>query len=263
MAGGWRSPNLVRDTARPSRLARTGAAVLTGLLLLLTGCSTAPAAKATPRPTPKVSRAELCRKLAQRYIDQCPPIPISFDADIPFQNEVGGQVPHSTVQRWEQALLRASAYYLWAYRNGKAEFLLSGAIGPTHVSQVDLFRGELQDIASAQQAGGRLDLKPLTTTAVAFVATPPALKSTAAALGTRWEPWAFITLAKGPAYAKVVLPGGQLRTLWSEGPNAVNEGITWGYFKRDPELGSIWFAEGFIECGPESPAIASECATVS
>jgi hypothetical protein len=244
-------------------MTRTGAALLAGVLLVLNGCATTPKAKPTPRPTPTVSRAELCHELAERYIDQCPPIPISFDRNTPFQNEVGAKLSHSAVQRWQQAFLRANAYYLWAYMNGKAEFLLSGAIGPTHVSQVDLFRGELGDIASAQKAGGRLDLKPLTTTAFAFVATPPALKPTAAGLGTQWEPWAFIVSAKGPAYAKVVLPDGHVQTLWSLGPGSVNEGINWGYFKSDPVLGPIWYEEGFIECGPGSPAIASECATVS
>jgi hypothetical protein len=128
-------------------MARSGAALLAGVLLVLSGCATAPKAKPTPRPTPTVSRAELCHELAERYIDQCPPIPISY-RKLAVQNEVGGQVPHSSVMQWEQAFLRSYAYYKWAYSNGKAEFLLSGAIGPTHVSQTDLFRGELQDIAS-------------------------------------------------------------------------------------------------------------------
>ncbi|HEX4213191.1 MAG TPA: hypothetical protein VIA06_07690 [Candidatus Dormibacteraeota bacterium] len=238
-------------------------ALLAGVLLVLNGCATTPKARATPRPTPTVSRAELCHELAGRYVDQCPPVPISFDPNVPFQNEVGGQVPHPSVLQWEQAFLRSNAYYLWAYRNGKAEFLLSGAIAPTHVSQVDLFRVELQQIASAQQAGGRLELKPLTMTTVAFVATPSALKPTAAALGTQWEPWGFITYSKGPAYEKVVLPDGHVQTLGSVGPRFTNEGITWGYFKRDPQLGLIWYQEGFIECGAGSPAIASECATLS
>lgn len=210
-----------------------------------------------------MSRAELCHRLAERYVDQCPPIPISFDQNVPFQNEVGGQVSHSVVLQWEQAFLRSYQYYLWAYSNGKAEFLLSGAIAPTHVSQIDLFRGELQDIASAKQADGRLEIKPLTTTSIAFVATPQALKSTATGLGTSWEPWAFLGVSKGPGYAKVVLPSGGVRTLWTEGASSTNKGITWGYFKRDPQLGPIWYQEGYIACGPGSPAIASECASLS
>lgn len=246
----------------PGKTARTGALMLAGLLLVVTGCGTAPKAKATPRPSPTASRAQVCHELAQRQIEQCPPIPISFNRSVQFQNEVGGQVSHSTAAEWELAFLRGYAYYIWAYKNAKAQFLLSGALGPPHISQIDLFRGELQDIASAQQAGGRLELKPLTTTAVALLATPVALKQTAADLGTQWEPWAFLTLAKGPGSAKVALPNGSVRTLWNDGPSSVNEGIAWGYFKTDPILGPIWYNEGFIGCAG-SPPIASECATLS
>lgn len=247
---------------RSAVTARAGAVLLAALLLVITGCGVAPRARATPRPSPTVSRAQLCHDLAERQIDQCPPIPISFDRDVEFQNEVGGRVSHSTAAQWEQAFLRGDAYYLWAYKNAKAQFLLSGALGPPHIAQTDLFRGELQDIANAQQAGGRLELKPLSTSAVALLATPVALKQTAADLGTVWEPWAFLVLAKGPASAKVVLPNGSVRTLWNDGPGSVNEGLSWGYFKRDPILGPVWYNEGFVGCAG-SPPIAKEFATLS
>lgn len=248
---------------------REGAAalILAGLILVIAACGgqgssgRSPSA-GNPRPSSTVERVTTCAALAQRKVTPCPPIPPPQLQGVVATNGAPGTVKGDTAQQWTQAFIRAWGYYTWAYEQGSAEFLLSGAIAPGKAAQTNIYRVELEEITQARQTQGTLQVQPMRLAKVMLVSMPQGALDAGSRLGLQPQPFGFVVETEGPGQDAIRMPDGTTKVLAHTDAGQIDKSVMWGIFKMDPQLGAIWYSDGFFDC-QGSPDLAQTCASLA
>jgi hypothetical protein len=207
-----------------------------------------------PRPTLSVQAASArCARLAALGFDPCPPPPSQIQLPkASIRNATDGAISNATAQEWGRAFLRGQAYYYWAIQHDDEQTLRSGVFAlsdPTTVG--NLFGGDLQELDEVRQSGGTIIYQPPQTPIVQVVVIPSSLQAAMTRQGLHPANYGMAVEFKGPERRAVRLHNGSIETIFSVGPQYVDDFLVWGVVKVDPSLGSIWYEYGIYECnGP-------------
>jgi hypothetical protein len=216
-----------------------------------------------PSPAPAASMPDAaaiarCQRLQERLVTPCPPATLTLER-IAIRNGTHGAVSDSDVRTQGLAYLRVHALYTWAvHQDAGDKFLLSGAIVPPETGRTNIFRAEVGVFADARTAGGRARIEPMTTTEVALVPVPDAIRAAAQRDGLQPSAFAWVDNQAGPAHTWIDLPNGTVREGVRIAAGQPHPILVFGQVRDDPELGSIWFLGGEYGC-LASPQVRVVC----
>ena len=237
------------------RLFRSRGWLLVALTIGLSACeSVAPVhTSSSVRPSAagsSVVDSQRCAHLAKRGFTPCPPAPDRMPLPpTTIRNATNGAISDTTAQQWGRAFQLAQAYYYWAMQHGARSALTSGALADPDPQTVgNIFGGDLQDLDSAQKAGGALVYQPPTTPIVQLVAIPKALQDAIHAQGLTPSPYGLAVRFTGPTRRSIRTPDGHDTTISGRDAFFVVDALVWGDVLSDADLGSILFEHGSYGC---------------
>ena len=188
--------------------------------------------------------ADRCASLAARGIRPCPPANLTV-ARVPVTNRTNGAVDQATAERWASASLRTEALYRWAVKNGNDGFLRSGAINDPRASSA--FAREAALLERARNRHGSVHY--VAPQIVGLTLLPVAAEvQTLQRGGGVATPFAFLVDQVGPATLKLTVPGQPDLVLVDAPAGQPYPVLALGTFKRDPQLGELWYSDGTFPC---------------
>jgi hypothetical protein len=224
------------------------------VLLGLSACQSGqPTSHASPTAHPSVTAttpdAQRCARLAKRGFTPCPPTPDRLPLPpTTIRNATNGAVSDATAQQWGRAFQLAQAYYYWAMQNNARSALTSGVLADSSPQAVgNLFGSDLMDLDNAKSAGGTLVYQPPQTPVTQVVPIPASLQDAMRRQGLTPTQYGVAVRFTGPTSRSIRKNGTDTVIANRDSTFAVN-GLLWGEFKVDPDLGPIWFQDGNYGC---------------
>ena len=238
------------------RLFRGRLGLLVVLILGLSACEGASSGHTPPKapssaPSVAVSAdPHRCARLAKRGFTPCPPTPDKMPLPpTTIRNATNGAISDATAQQWGRAFQLAQAYYYWAIQSGHRAALTSGALSDPDPQTVgNLFGGDLQDLDSAQKAGGTLIYQPPRTPIAQVVAIPVELQDAMRRQGLTPSPYGLAVRFTGPTSRSIRTPDGRDTEIGARDATFVVDVLVWGDLRGDTDLGSILFEHGTYGC---------------
>lgn len=189
-----------------------------------------------------------CQDLVQRGITPCPPAHLALGS-IVIRNGTRGAVDDSTVRAEGQAYIRSHALYVWAVQQAAGDvFLMSGAIVPSEVARTNIFRTEVETLASARTSGAKAVIEPLRTTEITLVPVPQAIQNVARQDGLEPSAYGWVDNQSGPGSATIQGRSGAARKIVRVPSGQPHPILVFGEARHDVDLGSIWYLGGEFGC---------------
>jgi hypothetical protein len=225
------------------------------MLLVSSACQSGqPTGHASPRPHQPTTAAsadpQRCARLAQRGFTPCPPTPDKLQLPpTTIRNATNGTISDATAQQWGRAFQLAQAYYYWAMENNARSALTSGVLADSSPQAVgNMFGSDLMDLDNAKRAGGILAYQPPQIPVTQVVPIPSDLQDAMRRQGLKPTQYGLAVRFTGPTSRSVRLPNGTETVVVSHDDTFVADGLLWGEFKVDSDLGPIWFQDGNYGC---------------
>ncbi|MGH7883512.1 MAG: hypothetical protein ACREN8_11540 [Candidatus Dormibacteraceae bacterium] len=228
------------------------------LLLLLVGCgdtaTSGPMSVMAPPVRLSFSSTQ-CTDLQRRNLP-CLPNNLQL-VQAPITNATGGAISDAQAQEWGKGMLLSETYDDWAVGAGASTFLTGGADSDPSGAQVSLFPKELAAISKAQGDGGKVVYQPLHLRRLAVIKVPDSIQATIRGQALTPQPYAMVGEVEGPASLVINNSNGSQETIYSVSSDKVLRSLVWGEYRRDPDLGLIWYEGGIYGC--DDAQVAPTC----
>ena len=225
------------------------------VLLGLSACQSGlPTSHASPRAHPSATTAtadpQRCARLAQRGFTPCPPMPDKLQLPpTTIRNATNGAISDATAQQWGRAFQLTEAYYRWALQANDRAALTRGAFSDDSTQAVgNLFGTDLMDLDNAKQVGGTLVYDPPAIPITQIVTVPASLQDAMSRQNLKPASHAVVVRFTGPTRRAIRAPDGGETVVSSRDATYSVDGLIWGEFRNDADLGPIWFEYGVYGC---------------
>jgi hypothetical protein len=231
------------------------------IMLVGFGCGTpgqaAPSSSTASTPSAAASQAR-CKALAGRGVTPCPPATLPLDQP-EVVNHSGGAISDTATRKWADGLRRGYAYETWAVNHLSDSLLISGALSDATAARTNVFRDDLQEIDKARSSNSTLVFQAFRLHRLTLVPMPAALQAIARGQGLPVKPWAFVQETVGPGQVTMRGADGKETVLTSSPANVGVLLLIWGEYREDPQLGGLWYLDGYYTCS--DPKVASTCSS--